>query len=89
MVKRIYQNPKGGLNLRGRNYFNRTTSSNLKAPLRKGTSPRRISFAARFGGMRGDMGTRSNPTRLALALKRWGFSSKVEARSFANRHKKK
>ena len=89
MVKKIYQSPRGGLNRRGRNYFNRTTGSNLRMPLRKGTNPRRISFAARFGGMRGGMGTKSNPTRLALALRRWGFSSKAEARSFANRHKKK
>jgi hypothetical protein len=89
MVKKIYQNSRGGLNQRGRNYFNRTTGSNLKAPLRKGTSPRRISFAARFGNMSGSLGTRSKPTRLALALKRWGFSNKVQARSFASRHKKK
>ena len=87
MVKKIYQNPKGGLNQRGRNFFNRTYGSKLKAPLRKGTSPRRISFAARFGGMRGDMGTRSNPSRLALALRRWGFSSKAEARAFARRYR--
>ena len=89
MVKKIYQSSRGGLNQRGRNYFNRTTGSNLKAPLRSGTSPRRVSFAARFGGMAGGMGTRAKPTRLALALKRWGFSSKAEARSFASRHRKK
>ena len=88
MVKKIYQNPKGGLNQRGRNYFKRTTGSNLRTPLRKGTSPRRISFAARFGGMSGGMGTRSKPSRLKLALQRWGFSSKAAARAFANRHKK-
>jgi hypothetical protein len=27
------------------------------------------------------------PTRYALALKRWGFSSPAEARAFANKHK--
>jgi len=89
MVKKIYQNPRGGLNQRGRNFFRRTTGAKLRAPLRRGTSPRRVSFAARFGGMSGGMGTRTKPTRLALALKRWGFSSKAEARSFASRHRKK
>jgi len=90
MVKKIYQSPLGGLNRRGRNYFNRTTGSNLRMPLRKGTNPRRISFAARFGGMAGPMkDSKNRPTRLAMALKRWGFSSKTQARSFANRHKKK
>jgi hypothetical protein len=29
------------------------------------------------------------PTRKALALKAWGFSSVEAARNFANRHKKK
>jgi hypothetical protein len=28
------------------------------------------------------------PTRKALALKAWGFSSVAKARMFANRHKK-
>jgi hypothetical protein len=31
---------------------------------------------------------KGRPTRKALALKRWGFSSVGEARAFANRHKK-
>jgi hypothetical protein len=50
MVKKAYQNPKGGLNQKGREYFNRTEGSNLKAPVKSGTNPRRVSFAARFGG---------------------------------------
>ena len=29
--------------------------SNLKAPVNSGTNPRRVSFAARFGGMKGLM----------------------------------
>jgi hypothetical protein len=28
------------------------------------------------------------PTRLKLALKKWGFGSKEAARNFANKHKK-
>ena len=48
-----HKNPSGGLNQKGRDYFKRTEGSNLKPPLSKGKSGRRISFAARFGGMDG------------------------------------
>ena len=90
MVKKIYQNPKGGLNEKGRKFFKRTEGSNLKSPLKSGTSPRRISFAARFAGMKGDLKKpNGEPTRLALALKAWGFRNKESARNFANRHKRK
>jgi len=34
--------------------------------------------------MKNDKG---EPTRYALALKRWGFSSPAEARAFAKKHK--
>jgi hypothetical protein len=52
-------------------------------------NPRRVSFAARFGGMKGSLLSKSGkPTRLKLALKAWGFSSKEAARNFAARHKK-
>ena len=53
MVAKKYQNESGGLNQAGRDYFKRTEGSNLKAPLSSGTNARRISFAARFGGMDG------------------------------------
>ena len=90
MVAKKYQNPKGGLNAAGRAYFKRKEGSNLKSPVKKGVNPRRISFAARFAGMKGPMkkpdGT---PTRKALALKAWGCGSVEAARNFANRHKKK
>jgi len=90
MVKKIYQNPKGGLNEKGRKFFKRTEGSNLKSPLKSGTSPRRVSFAARFAGMKGDLKKpNGEPTRLALALKAWGFRNKESARNFANRHKRK
>ena len=39
MPKKKYQNPKGGLNAAGRAFFKRTEGSNLKRPLKKGTSP--------------------------------------------------
>jgi hypothetical protein len=89
MVKKAFQNPKGGLNAKGRAHFKRTEGSNLKRPLKTGTSGRRVSFAARFGGMAGPMKKKNGePTRLALALKAWGFSSKEAARNFARRNKK-
>ncbi|MAL44556.1 DUF6321 domain-containing protein [Hyphomonas sp.] len=90
MVAKKYQNPKGGLNEAGRKFFKRTEGSNLKRPLSSGTSKRRVSFAARFAGNPGPMkDSKGRPTRLALALKRWGFNSKAEARAFANKHKNK
>ena len=89
MVAKKYQNPKGGLNEAGRKFFKKTEGANLKPPLRKGTNPRRISFASRFAGMKGPMkDEKGRPTRKALALKRWGFRSEESARNFAKRHKK-
>ena len=89
MVAKVYQNPKGGLNARGRAFFKRKEGANLKAPVKKGTNPRRISFAARFAGMKGPMkDEKGRPTRKALALKAWGFGSVAAARNFANRNKK-
>ena len=90
MVLKRFQNPKGGLNEAGRKHFKRTEGSNLKAPLKKGTHPRRISFACRFSGMKGPMkDSKGRPPRKALALRAWGFRSEESARNFANRHKKK
>lgn len=89
MVKKAYQNPKGGLNQKGRDYFKRTEGSNLKKPQKKGTDGRRVSFAARFGGMKGpEKNEKGEPTRLGLALRAWGFRSKESARKFAARNKK-
>lgn len=90
MPAKKYQNPKGGLNAAGRAYFKRTEGANLKAPVKSGTNPRRVSFAARFAGMKGAMkDAKGRPTRKALALKAWGFGSVEAARNFAKRHKKK
>lgn len=82
MVAKKYQSPSGGLNARGRKKFG------LKAPVKKGTNPRRVSFAARFAGMKGPMKKNGKPTRKALALKKWGFGSVAAARNFANKNKK-
>jgi hypothetical protein len=89
MVAKRFQNPKGGLNEAGRRHFEAKEGGNLKAPLKTGTNPRRVSFAARFAGMKGPMkDEKGQPTRKALALKAWGFGSVEAARNFAQRHKK-
>lgn len=96
MVAKKYQSPSGGLNPEGRSYFKRTEGANLKPPVKK-TPPkdtkafrRKVSFAARFAGMKGPMkDEKGRPTRKALALKAWGFGSVEAARNFARRNKKK
>ena len=86
--RKEHKDPSGGLNQKGRDYFKRTEGSDLKAPLSSGTNARRVSFAARFGGMDGPLtDSKGKPTRLKLALKKWGFSSKEQAREFANKNK--
>ena len=82
MVAKRFQNPKGGLNAAGRKKFG------VKAPVKSGTNPRRVSFAARFGGMAGPLkDKKGKATRLKHALKAWGFGSKEAARNFDARHK--
>jgi len=89
MVAKKYQNPEGGLNDAGRKYFKNKDGSNLKKPQSSGKDGRRVSFAARFSGMDGPLkDDKGRPTRLKLALKKWGFKDKAEARAFANKNKK-
>jgi len=84
------KNPEGGLNAKGRASYHAETGGTLKAPVKEGTNPRRISFAARFSGMKGAMKKpNGEPTRKALALKAWGFGSIQAAKKFAQTHKKK
>tara|TARA_R100000655_G_scaffold70349_1_gene108527 strand:+ start:317 stop:601 length:285 start_codon:yes stop_codon:yes gene_type:complete len=88
-MKKEHKSDTGGLTQAGRDYFKKTEGSNLKAPVNKGTNPRRIAFAARFGSMDGPMKQpNGKPTRLALALKKWGFGSKEAAKKFAQNNKK-
>jgi len=71
MVAKKYQSPSGGLNARGRAFFNRK-GHNLKAPTKSKTSARRKSFCARMSGVKGRMtDAKGRPTRKALALKKW------------------
>jgi hypothetical protein len=83
------KNKKGGLNAKGRASYKRETGGELKPPVKSGINPRRVSFAARFAGMKGPMKKpNGEPTRKALALRAWGFRSPESARAFANRYKK-
>jgi len=77
------QNPKGGLNAKGRESYNKATGGNLKAPVKSGDNPRRASFLARMGNMPGPEYKDGEPTRLLLSLRAWGASSKADARSKA------
>ena len=57
---------------------------NLKRPVKKGDNPRRASFLARMGNMRGpERDAKGRPTRLLLSLRAWGASSKADAKSKA------
>ncbi len=87
------QNPKGGLNEAGRRSA-KAEGMNLKPPVKSGDNPRRASFLARMGNAPGPMkDEKGRPTRLALALKAWGASSKedarAKARAISNRNKAK
>ena len=77
------KNPKGGLNAAGRASA-RKQGMNLKAPVKSGDNPRRASFLARMGNMRGpERDSKGKPTRLLLSLRAWGASSKADARAKA------
>lgn len=76
------QNPKGGLNAKGRASL-RAAGQNIKAPVKAGDNPRRASFLARMAGMPGPEYKDGKPTRLLLSLKAWGASSKADAKKKA------
>jgi hypothetical protein len=78
------KNPSGGLNAKGRASYKAETGGELKPPVKSGNNPRRSSFLARMGNMPGPMEKNGKPTRLALALKAWGASSKEDARAKAH-----
>jgi hypothetical protein len=69
MVLKKYQNPKGGLNEAGRQFYKKTEGLNLKSPLKSGDSSRRASFLARMAGNDGPEYKDGKPTRLLLSLK--------------------
>ena len=89
-MRKEHKSKTGGLTEAGRKYFKRKEGANLKKAVAKGTNPRRVSFAARFAGMKGPMkDSKGRPTRKALALRKWGFRNEESARNFAKKHKKK
>ena len=76
-VGRGEKSKTGGLTAKGRAKYNRSTGSNLKAPVTEKNptgkrAARRKSFCARMRGVKGPMkDSKGRPTRKALALKRW------------------
>ena len=83
-----HKSKTGGLTAAGRRHFKKTEGANLKPPVPKGTNPRRVSFAARFAGMKGPMkDEKGKPTRKALALKKWGFGSVEAARRYVRNNR--
>ena len=72
------KNPKGGLNAKGRASYK---GGKLRAPVKSGDNPRRASFLARMGNMKGpERDEKGRPTRLLLSLQAWGASSKADAK---------
>ena len=71
-TKKAGKNPEGGLNEKGRKSYERENpGSDLKRPQPEG-GPRKRSFCARMGGMKGPMkDEKGRPTRKALALRKW------------------
>lgn len=79
-TRKAGQNPKGGLNAKGRASYKKATGGTLKAPVKSGDNPRRASFLQRMGNMKGpERDSKGRPTRLLLALRAWGASSKADA----------
>jgi hypothetical protein len=75
------KNPKGGLNAKGRASYKGGT---LRPPVKSGDNPRRASFLARMGNMKGpEKDSNGEPTRLLLSLRAWGASSKADAKAKA------
>jgi hypothetical protein len=68
------KNPKGGLNQKGRDSYNKETGGNLKAPQPEG-GPRKKSFCARMRGMKKKLTskkTANDPqSRINKALRAW------------------
>jgi len=66
------------------------TGNTLGERQTQGTGKRRVSFACRFAGMAGAMkDAKGEPTKYAMALKKWGFGSREAAKNFCNKNKEK
>ena len=77
-------------NRKMRSEYTSETGKKLGKRLTSGKDKRRVSFACRFAGMAGAMkDPKGEPTKKAMALKKWGFGSVEAARSFCNKNKNK
>ena len=73
-----------------RSEYKSETGKSLGKRLTSGTNKRRVSFACRFAGMAGAMkDAKGEPTKKAMALKKWGFGSVEAARNFCQKNKSK
>jgi len=92
-MREEHKSKTGGLTASGRRYFERTEGANLRPPVQgkpksKREKSRKVSFAARFAGMKGPMkDEKGKPTRKALALKKWGFGSVEAARRYVRNNR--
>ena len=69
--------------------YTKETGKTLGSRQTSGTNSRRVSFACRFAGMAGAMkDAKGEPTKKAMALKKWGFGSVAAASSFCSKNKK-
>jgi hypothetical protein len=100
MPKKKYQNPKGGLNQAGRDYYKRTEGANLKAPVKSSPDTpaemrRKGSFLVRMGSAQGALkDDKGEPTRLKKSLVAWGHngdkaSAVAKGRRLLERYKKR
>ena len=77
-------------NRKMRSEYRSETGKTLGRRLTEGTSSRRVSFACRFAGMKGAMkDSKGEPTKKAMALKKWGFGSVGTASNFCQKNKSK
>ena len=77
-------------NRKMRKDYTAETGKTLGSRQTSGTNSRRVSFACRFAGMAGAMkDAKGEPTKKAMALKKWGFGSVAAARSFCQSNKEK
>jgi len=78
-TRKAGQNPKGGLNAKGRASYKAQTGGTLKAPVKKKADTpekkrRKGSFLVRMGSAKGPLYKNGKKTRLKLSLEAWGHS---------------
>ena len=77
-------------NRKMRSDYKKETGKTLGSRQTSGKGKRRVSFACRFAGMKGPMkDSKGEPTKKAMALKKWGFGSVGAASSFCQKNKSK